>query len=153
MLRFSALHLATWTGRARNWTANPAVSRPNRSSKSHLNSHGFFYLVDVLVFLLRLHEASQILTYQDTTADTSSLLDIIWQIPLSWILVVTAHRRLTSSLYLVIFLGIWQSVSLHCGFRWVAAAPVSFWVLECTPSSVYWTLLLSWKEATQLSSI
>lgn len=52
-------------------------------------------------------------------------------------------------LYLVIFRAIWQSVSLHCGSRWGAAAPGSFWVLERTPFWVYWTLLLSWTK-TQL---
>lgn len=46
--------------------------------------------------------------------------------------------------YLVIFRAIWQSGSLRCGSRWGAAAPGSFWVSERTPSSVYWTLLLSW---------
>lgn len=49
--------------------------------------------------------------------------------------------------YLVIFRGIWQSVSPRCGSRWGAAAPGSFWVWDCTLSWVYWTLLLSWKAA------
>lgn len=55
-----------------------------------------------------------------------------------------AHPRSIRTLYLVIAQGIWRCVSPHCGSRWGAAAPGSFWVLGCTPSWVYWRFLLSW---------
>ena len=60
------------------------------------------------------------------------------------ITLIMAEGCLTLIQYLVIFRAIWQSGSLRCGSRWGAAAPGSFWVWECTPSSVYLTLLLSW---------